>query len=228
MKAAILIANLFIPSLSYADVLIGTARNSKGEVVYLERHHIQKDEAGLNKLIRVEYMKPGGEVFATMTSDFSKNKMIPETVFEDMRFKTKSTLRVLATAVEFQEFKNEISMSQSFQPLSGLMVAGQGFDNFIRKHSGDLANGPLKFRFGVLSKMDFYSLTGYRRESNSSGVIEYGIKASNWLARLFASELRITYDAESMRLKSFSGRSNISDDRGRAQNVTIDYEWSDS
>ncbi len=214
-----------LSSVALADTLVGVAKNKKGETVYLEKHSIQNDEEGLNKFIRVEYTKPDGAVFARMTSDFSKNQQLPETTFEDERFRTKTVVRITGDAVEFEETKNSKQVGKKTFPLQPEMVVSQGFDNFIKANAEKLATQALDFKFGVLEKKDFYSLTGYRRSSTSADEAEYGIRASNWLIRLFASELKVVYDLKRMRIKSFAGRSNILSDKGSAQDVVIHYDW---
>jgi hypothetical protein len=103
----------------------------------------------------VDYEKPDGTPFATMTSDFSNNKMIPETHFQDFRFKTKSSLRHSGHLVEFEEFKNDVFVAKKVFPLTNSMVASQGFDNFIKLNSSKLESGPVHFKFGVLGSKDF-------------------------------------------------------------------------
>lgn len=225
MKNLVLLLTFLMPWFTEADVLLGEARNAKGEIVYLERHEIQKDDLGFNKFIRVEYKKPEGQIFATMTSDFSKNKFVPDTTFEDLRFGAKTVLRLRDKAVEFEEFKGEVSKSKKSVAFKNQMVASQGFDNFIRANSVKLSVKPQDFYFGVLSEKDFYTLTGYKRPSKSQDEVEYGIKVSSWLIRLFAEELRVVYDAKTLRLKSFIGRGNVISDQGKPQDVTITYQW---
>lgn len=225
MNPFFLLILILTPLLSWAETLEGIAKNQKGEVIYLEKHTIQRDSNGLNKFIRVEYTKPDGSLFATMISDFSKSKTIPETIFEDTRFKTKSSLRLSDKTIEFEEFKNEKVVSKKSVPLNESMVASQGFDNFIKMNFSELENRSVDFNFGILEKKDFYSLTGYKRSTASATEIEYGIKASSWFLRLFANELRVAYDAKTKQLKTFSGRSNILDDFGQSQDVTISYQW---
>jgi hypothetical protein len=225
MKFCLLIISTLVPFVVSGAELKGTAKNAKGEVVYLESHEIVKDETDLNKFIKVEYKKLDGSVFAVMTSDFSKNKFVPETVFEDKRFSTKTTLKIAGDSLEFEEFKNGIAKSKKKIPLKETMVAGQGFDNFIRANAAKLESKPITFSFGVLEKKDFFSLTGYRRPSSSAETLEFGIKASSWIIRLFTQELKVVYEKEKKRLKSFVGTSNILTDKGESQNVSIHYEW---
>lgn len=207
-------------------ILNGTARDSSGAVVYHEKHRIRQDEKGLALKIEVEYSRPDGTNFATMTSDFSKGPWLPETTFEDRRFGMKTVLRVLDDTVEFEEFKGGKSISKNVVPRTKGMVASQGFDNFIQMNRDVLARESVNFRFGVLGSRDFFGLTGYQIRSTTSEV-EYGIRASHWLARIFAGELRVVYETPSRRLRSFQGLSNIASDAGKSQNVSITYQWED-
>lgn len=225
MRILISVLVLICPMLTLANVLEGVAKNQKGDVLYLEKHVVEKDADGLNKFIRVEYSKPDGTIFATMTSDFKGNKTVPETVFEDKRFKLKSVIRIADGDVVFEETKNDKDVSKKKVPLHESMVASQGFDNFIKLNFQKLEANPVEFKFGVIDKKDFFTLTGYKRPTEESQVVEFGIKASSWLIRLFASELRVIYDAKDKRLKSFIGKSNILDDAGNPQDVVIEYKW---
>ncbi len=227
MKIPILFLAFIIPLLALAEVLEGEAKNQKGEIVYLEKHTIEKDQKGLHKFIRVDYSKPDGTSFATMTSDFSNSKTVPETTFEDTRFKSRSLIRLLRDSVEFEEFKNGKSISKKNVPFNDSMVASQGFDNFIKLNSSKIDKMPIEFEFGVLESKDFYTLTGYKVQTKSPLEVEYGIKPSKWYLRLIADELRAVYDSKNMRIKSFTGRSNILDDSGNSQIVVIHYNWKD-
>ena len=114
---------LIVPLLSYAEILEGVAKNNKGEIIYLEKHTIDKDSEGLNKKIQVEYKNPKGEIFATMQSDFSKNRNLPETIFEDRRFKTKTMIRVTSSQIEFEEFKDDKSINETAAELNKLLTS---------------------------------------------------------------------------------------------------------
>ena len=224
MSTFLLFAQILHCTTFAADILTGVATNPKGEVVYIERHEVQKDASDLNQFIRVEYSTPDGVVFATMTSDFSNHKAVPNTVFEDKRFGSKTIMKVSESKVRFEEYKNEKRLSKKEHKLTDSMVASQGFDNFIKINSEKLLNQPVEFKFGVLEEKDFYTLVGYKK-ATSDEQSEFGIKANSWLLRLFANELTVVYDAKTRRLKSFSGRSNILDASGKAQDVTIRYQW---
>lgn len=225
MKQVVFLFCLISSPAVQAETLTGTARNSKGEAIYRELHEITKDEAGYAKFIKVEYRKPDGQLFAKMSSDFSKNKLLPETVFEDFRFQTKQTLRLQDKSIEIEEFKDEVKKSSNTIQVNGLQVASQGFDNFIRMYRSKIEKEPQDFKFGILSRAEFYSLAAYERVSKDKNDIEFGVHVSSRLLRPFVKELRVVYESGDMHLKSFIGTSNILDDKGNSQDVRIDYEW---
>ena len=225
MKNLVLLLLVALQVSSWGAALRGTALNPEGKPVYFEKHEIKTDESGMTRFIRVEYSKPDGSVFASMTSDFTKNNTVPDTVFEDKRFNLKALIQVQDQKVQFEEFKNGLSVSKKSFDLKESMVASQGFDNFIRQNSQVLSSGPIDFSFGVLEKKEFYTLTAYKKPSEKSDEIRFGIRASSWLIRLFANELSVTYDAKNLKLKTFEGQSNLLDDSGKSQKVLINYEW---
>lgn len=227
MRIKFFAACILISTFALAETLTGTAKSKNGAIAYFEKHKVEKDDLGLNKSIRVEYSMADGTVFATMTSEFSKNKNVPDTIFVDKRFESKSIMRIVNGSVEFEDFKNDISVSKKKIPLEDKMVASQGFDNFIKSNAAKLDRQPVEFKFGVLEKQDFYSLTGYKKASDSAQDIQFGIRASNWFLRLFTEELLVVYDSKNMSLKSFKGRSNILDEFGNSQDVIISYQWLD-
>lgn len=163
-------------------------------------------------------------VIRGLTGDFSSSKTVPDTLFEDKRFNRKSSLRLSGKFIEFENSINEKIVSKKAISFNESMVASQGFDNFIRINFSKLKNESIEFKFGVLENQNFYPLKGYKRSATTSEV-EFGIKASSWILGLFSSEIKVKYDSTTKRLKYFSGRSNILDDSGKSQDVTINYQW---
>lgn len=104
------------------------------------------------------------------------------------------------------------------------MVAGQGFDNFVKMNFEKMATKPVSFSFGVLSEMDFFSFDGYRKAEATDKVARFGIRMRSLLLRLFSNELLLEYDRDSRRLISYRGLSNILSDEGKSQEVYIKYE----
>lgn len=211
---------------SWSLELKGIAKSmDKKEVLYTEVHQITKNENGLNKFIETKYIDKDGKVFATMRSDFSKSPVLPIISFEDTRFSLKEEL---SWDDDGKHVRLKITDPKGAQekkfPVTDKMVAGQGFDNFIKTNYESMQKKALPIKFGVLSAMDFYSFKGYQKEKASSKSDKFGISLTNLVLRLFADELLVEYDPKTKQLLSYRGLSNIMSPSQKSQNVHIDYE----
>lgn len=217
---------LVLQSWSATWELTGQVTSLDGKTpLYTEHHRVELDEKGLNKKIESQYKKDGVE-FARMNSDFSKSALVPDIEFTDSRFELKQELKqnekkelVFRTLRKGQKEK-----TKTFSPTDS-SVAGQGFDNFIKIKFDELQKSSVPLRFGVLEEMDFFSFTGKSRPALSADRARFGIKLSNPLLSLFLKELEVEYDVATRKLSSYRGLSNILDEKGKGQNVLIQYTW---
>lgn len=224
----ILIATVFLYLQSFASSweLTGHVTSLDGKTpLYTEIHRIELDEKGLNRKIESKYKKDGTE-FASMTTSFEKNRLVPEVQFHDTRFGLRQELQWNEdTQLRFSSQKTGKPLKEKVHAATTNTVAGQGFDNFIKMHFDKLQKSSLPLRYGVLEEMDFFSFTGGPKQSLSPERARFGIKLSNPLLRLFVDDLEVEYDLTTRRLYSYRGLSNVFDDQGRAQNVLIKYVW---
>jgi hypothetical protein len=222
LLVTILLSSLTIWSLE----LKGIAKTmDKKEVLYTEIHQITKLENGLNKFIDTKYLDKDGKIFATMRTDFSKSFVLPSIFFEDTRFNLKEQLSWDEDGkhVRLKVIDPKGTQEKKF-PVNDKMVAGQGFDNFIKTNYESMQKNPLPIKFGVLSAMDFYSFNSYQKGKESEKSDKFGISLSNIVLRLFADELLVEYDPKTKQLLSYRGLSNIMSSSQKSQNVHIDYE----
>jgi hypothetical protein len=222
-----MIITLFFSIISaWSLELKGVAKSiDKKDVLYTELHQITKGENGLNKFIETKYIDQDGKTFATMRTDFSKSPVLPSISFEDTRFSLKEELSWDDDGkhVRLKIIDTKGTQEKKF-PVTDKMIAGQGFDNFIKSNYESMRKNPLPIKFGVLSSMDFYSFKGYQKEKSSDKSDKFGISLTNFVLRLFADELLVEYDPKTKQLLSYRGLSNIMTSSQKSQNVHIDYE----
>lgn len=203
----------------------GVAKTLDGKtILYTERHEITLNSDGISQKIETSYLRPDGTLFAKNVADFSKNKTVPETQFEDLRFKKKEELTFLPDGKQIllKIVKDGKPEEEKFT-LTEKMVVGQGFDNFIKINFDKLIKNQISISFGVLAKLDFFDFTAQARNV-SSKYVTFGINVSNLFLSFFVSELQVTYDRETKQLITYKGLSNLPDDRGNDQSVLIEYE----
>jgi hypothetical protein len=213
-----------------AAELKGQATSMDGATqLYTEVHSITVDEAGLNKKIETKYLKPNGEIFAEMTSDFSKSNVIPQINFRDRRFdKTEELIfKENSDVVVFKTRSGTQSAKTKEFKIKKDMVAGQGFDNFVKINFEALQKGTVPMSFGVLSEMDFFSFNGSKKGNPEKKTVQFGIDLTSFFLRLFSSELILDYDLQTKQILSYRGLSNLLTDDGQKQNVLIKYEMTD-
>lgn len=227
MRYLVTLVSILLSDTVWAHELRGLAMDKSGQrQFYTEQHIITLSDEGLNKKIETKYFRPDGSLFATMSSDFSQNYRVPNVIFEDLRFQKKEELVLQAgggTAIFRTTVKGKSPEEKKYEVQKD-MVAGQGFDNFVKMNFEKMSTKPVSFSFGVLSEMDFFSFAGYRKAETPDRVARFGIRMKNLLFRLFSNELLLEYDRDSRRLISYRGLSNLLSDEGKSQEVFIKYE----
>jgi hypothetical protein len=198
------------------------------QLLYTEKHKTQDDENGYNKIIETEYVTPDGKVFAKIKSDFSKDQMIPDKVFEDFRLGIKDELIFDPTTrnvkITRTDDKTKKTKSNDFKAKKN-SLAGQGFNNYLLQNFETLEKGKsLPVNFIVLTNQDYFKFD-IKKKSDKNEEIIFGLNISNLLFKAFVSEIRTTYAIANKRLLVFFGLSNIADAKGEPQNVEIQYEY---
>lgn len=210
----------------------GVAKNDKGEIAYIEQHEILYNEAGLVQTVVTRYIRPSdGEMFARLESYFDEaTQFVPRSLFTDLRFqhqeetkisKDKKKLEIIHTDLEKKSTKSKaIDISQR-------MVLGQGYHNYILKNFKKFKAGEKRvLDFVVPARLDFY-----RFDLTYVGLLEkdnrkvFRLDITNWVLRLFADKIIVTYDADTKRLMSYEGLTNIPDDQGKNQSLIITMEY---
>ncbi len=196
------------------------------KLIYIEEHRIKSDSQGLNEFIETWYKKPDGTLFATMTSDFSKSKFVPDIQFHDHRFDLKEEVhldpdkKTLTIRITKKDATKPKEKTLRFEPR---MVAGQGFDNYLRAHFDALASGTLPMAFIVPSKLDFFKFDASMVTDSENGLRKLSLKVHNYFLRIFVQNLQVEYDKKTSRLLTYRGLSNLSDDKGDSFLVQIKY-----
>ena len=149
---------------------------------------------------------------------------VPETRFEDLRFKKKEELIFAEDGKQiFIKIIKDGKAEEKKLELKKNMVVGQGFDNFIKINFENLIKNSISIFFGVLAKLDFYDFTAQTRNVSSKNAT-FGINFSNLFLSFFVSGLQVEYDKETNQLIIYKGLSNLPDDSGKDQSVLIQYE----
>lgn len=209
----------------------GTAKDESGEVVYYEDHHVEYTQEGHVAKIETKYLRPNKdrEVFARLESRFDQSKFVPESEFEDLRFKHIEKTYVDASKNKLTiEHIDKKDKSKEVLELTRNMVLGQGYHNYIITHLNKFKpNEKRTLDFVVPAKQTFYKfdLTYLGKKSKSSQNVTLRLDITNWFLKLFASKIEVEYDPETKRLMAYRGLTNIVNDEGDNQSLNITFEY---
>jgi hypothetical protein len=227
MKPTSLFLILLMSQNTQGQDLFGTANDLKtGEFRYFERHAISRGEDNLTKMIRADYLNKDGQVFASMTSNFSEDSFLPEISFQDSRFSISETQSYNVKQKKLVLLKSEKNREPQKKELTVVdnMVSGQGFNNFLLANFDHFAKKAIHFNFVVLSKMDFYRFEVVHSQNANADERSFSLSPGNFLFRMFSHPIEVAYDLRSKRLLRYKGLSNILSDSGKSQEVLITYK----
>ncbi|MEM8498077.1 MAG: hypothetical protein AAF542_08635 [Pseudomonadota bacterium] len=198
-------------------------------LLYIEEHY--KVAESLHKVV---YLDPNRELVAEKLIDYSANIYAPNVQVDDYRAKR-------ATLIEHGAEVCEVSISDlesnaekrvfTFQP-ERHDVMDAGFDNYVRKHWDQLAQGEtVKFRFMLPLRDSTIGLKLKPRQCEGNtidtGVSElcFRISPSNWLVSALAAPIDLVYERDTQRLLRFIGQGQLPDARGKSMEVDLRYEY---
>lgn len=206
-----------------AQLIIGKAYIQE-KLIYTEYHSPTLNSKGLYDVLTTEYLDPQGNKFATIKSEFSKNKYMPDSFFEDFRNRAKekivfdaknNTVYVEKTAFAISKFSN-------FK-VEANAIHGQGFHNYVLNHFDELTNSKKNITIVVPNRNDFYRFV-IKKNSQDDKTIQFIIYPNSFLLKQLISPIELTYSINEKKLLRFYGLSNIEDEKGNSQVVEIKYQ----
>jgi hypothetical protein len=199
-----------------------------GQTVYLERHTVTYDDAGSIRSAETVYEKPDGNPIASLQSDFTASLTVPAHVTTDFRTGEIQGLRRDGDKIVlFIQEKGKPEKTRVLSPedkADRLLVGCQGLNYYLLGSLNSLdPEQILPLRFLVPGKLDYYDFDMRQVAGPPGGIVEFEIKVKNWFLRFFAPTLHVKYDRKEKHIVWYDGISNLLDDQGKNQKVTITY-----
>jgi hypothetical protein len=223
--------------------IIGAAKNiDTGEFLYCEYHTIvSKDRTTVN------YYDKSQAPIAIKRIDYSNSRLAPAIEQDDFRHQeavrvqweaAQSSSSEAQLLVQYQAANTE-ELGQKRIAEPGGLVVDAGFDNAIRFYWQRLEeDGRVTFTFVAPAKLRTIKLSVVKRDllscfSEGSAPVDYQenthicyvVKPASSMLSWFVKPIKLLYHRQSQRLVLFSGNSNITNARGRGQQVMITYRY---
>jgi len=212
-------------------VVAGSAYNlDTNELVYRELY-TAIDE---NKSVRVDYVTPDGNTFASKTLVYQGEPFQPTFNFEDTRDNQFVSAQFQGARLVLTQGLDGTQNEKVIYD-NARTVIDAGFDAYIQLNWDKLVAGKrLKFDFAMPASLSSLQLEVRKIKGSESPVYDATV-GSGWIyfriapaqkfVSLFADPINLAYDPNGKYLMRFHGRSNIDDDRGGPQDVRIEYEY---
>ena len=215
---------------SYDLTYEGVAMNTDGKVLYIEKHKAEFIEEGKIARATTNYIRENGEPIGVLKSDFTKAVTAPDYLFRDMRDGSEHGIRLHGK--EFILFKRDKDgreqkkvFNKSDFDESVLLVGCQGLHYYLIDHLEEVKRrGKIPIKFLIPGELTYYSFIMYYEDENN-GIVKLKIKISNFFLRLFAPALEVHYRKSDRKLLKYFGISNLPDDNGELQKVSIEYKY---
>lgn len=208
----------------------GTAKNKKGEIVYIENHTTSFNDKGRVLKAETDYVDKNGTLLGHISSDFTSKLTAPAHAYTDARTKEQHGIRYDGDKIilflkekngkeETKTFTNEIAEG-------GIIVGCQGLHYYLRENFDDVVSKKsIPVKMLIPGKLDYYSFN-MKYIGEKDGLVEFNIAIDSFFLKLFAPSLTIKYDKATRHLVHYEGLSNILDADGEIQNVEITYDYS--
>lgn len=198
----------------------------EGRVAYLERHTVVYDEQTLIKSM-VEYFDPQGKTIGILRSDFTRSLSAPEYILMDKRQQSVQGQRWADERLEVfsREREQNKVVKKDLMKSPELMMGGEGLIYYVGAHLQELIGSEgTDFKLiipGRLSTFDFF----IKPLEHNSTEATFEVKMKSWFMRLFGPRLKLIYDIQKKRLKSFEGLSNMRKADGSMMSVDVQYVY---
>lgn len=187
-----------------------------------------------NKTVRVDYVTPDGQTFASKTLDYNGEPFQPSFTFKDTRDNEFASANFQGGRLLLTHGVKDTKTEKTIYDNARLVIDA-GFDSYIQMNWDKLAAGKtLKFDFALPTRLSTVQLEVRKIKSSESPVYDanYGrewiyfrIAPAKKITSFFADPINLAYDPNGKYLVRFYGRSNIDDAKGGTQDVRIEYEY---
>lgn len=198
------------------------------KVAYTEKHRVEYFDDGKIQNAETRYESPEGKLIALLKSDFSQSVTVPDHVVEDFRSGNVQGLRrENGKIVLFDKEKNKSERTRVLVDKDAekrILVGCQGLNYYLLSRlDGTDTIQSLPLRFLIPGELDYFDFDMKEIPQSNKNLAEFEISVKSWFLRIFAPKLLVKYDRKTKRLIWYQGLSNIKNDKGENQSVTIEY-----
>lgn len=161
------------------------------------------------------YFDPEHRKIAQRLLDFRKSKFAPDFKTEDLRTGYLEGAAISGNKVKLFRRKDKNSkVEEALLEIPGPVVIDGGFNQFIKSNWEALDAGEvLTFQFAVPARLDYFTLRA-KKLGSSDNEMAIEVEPDKPILRWLASPIVVRYMKDTRRIRTYEGKSNISDEKG--------------
>lgn len=207
----------------------GEARKDN-KPVYIEHHTVTYSAEGRLLKAVTDYDSPDGKKLAHLESDFRDSLTVPTHSIENFRTgNVQGIRREGAKLIMFDRDKDKPERTKVLEEKKNddhILVGCQGLNYYLLGNmAATISKKKLPLRFLIPGKLDYYDFTLEFVKESSKDVYDFEVTIQNLFLKLFAPKLFVRYDGAAKHIIDYRGLSNVTDEKGNLQNVSITYKY---
>ncbi len=206
--------------------------NETGKVAYIEKHSVEYEGERVKKVTTI-YTDPSGNEIGRLISEFKENFHLPNSQFIDKRtgYKEITELQEIGGEKRFhiktiskrgKEKKRNLEIDDN-------LVCGQGYHNYIIENLDKFKVGEKReLKFILPSMRDYFTfdLTYLGAlDKNNPDEVSLRLDITNFILRMFADKIQVTYSLKEKKLIKYVGLTNITNDDDDQYDATLTYKF---
>jgi hypothetical protein len=192
-----------------------------GKFLYSE-NHTEYYKNGEHIYSIIVYKDSSEKAFAEKRIDFGKKRTQPDFLLKDSRTGYLDRAKLLNASTQEFQMEHTRSSTQPVQTKSlkvpGLVVVDGGFDYFIRDNFQTVSSGQvIRGNFLLTNRLDYFQCRVQKIKDiqfKNRDAYLFALQPENFVLRMIADKILVTYDQKTGRLLEYVGISNLQDDKG--------------
>lgn len=225
MITLIILAVFSVSASAVTQSYYGEAKDiSSGKLLYREFHTLEYQD-GLPVKRTVDYKDPEGQLIAEKTNIYADNPLTPSFNLIEPDSGYREALSMMGNNLQMiRQQPGEPVQRERLSLPDGLLVVDAGFDEFIRSHWATLlAGNDLTFYFASVARFDLIRFRVERVDNSDATTVVIRMRLASRLLAWLLDPIELEYDAESRRLLSYRGLTNIRSANGDNYIADITY-----
>lgn len=210
--------------LARPDEIVGYAYAPGTQQLLYKELTTQTFEGGKNTETVTRYVDTAGQLILVRTLHYNGGAYTPDVTTRNVRTGNEAGATVHGDSIRlFVRDAKDAPLREKLFAMSGPTVIDYGFNQLVKDQWASLMGGhTVVFNYMIPSRLSYYVFRITKVSSDASELV-VNMEPNNALYRMMAGPIIMHYDIATKRIKSYEGKSNMTDAKGDILTVRLVY-----